>query len=65
MPDTIEQPNEVTRDGLASVAEACDFLSISRTSLYKMMDAGELKFVKLPGLSARRIAWRVLEELVK
>ena len=34
-------------DGLLTVREAAEFLSISRSKLYEMMDNGELNFVKL------------------
>jgi excisionase family DNA binding protein len=66
MPATIEtKQTEPTREGLASVTQACKFLAISRTSLYKLMSDGQLKFIKLPGLAARRIAWRALRNLVE
>ncbi len=34
-------------DGLMSLKEAAEFLSISRSKLYEQMDHGELPFVKL------------------
>ncbi len=47
-------------DGLASVREAAAFLKVSRSTLYKLMDAGGLVSVKIRG--SRRIPWRVLKE---
>lgn len=51
----------LVQDGLATVAEAQKFTSLSRSTLYSMMDAGQLVFVKLG--RARRIPWRALVEL--
>lgn len=51
----------LVQDGLATVAEAQDFTSLSRSKLYSMMESGHLVFVKLG--RARRIPWRALIEL--
>ena len=48
-------------DGLLSVNQASTFLSISRSTLYAIMDRGELPFVKLG--RSRRIPRRALVEL--
>ena len=48
-------------DGLMTVQEAAEFLRLSRSSLYTMMDSGELAFVKLG--RSRRIPKRALVEL--
>lgn len=48
--------------GLARVAEASAYLSISRPKLYLIMDAGELSYVKLG--KSRRILWAELLKLV-
>ncbi|MEW6777689.1 MAG: helix-turn-helix domain-containing protein [Bdellovibrionota bacterium] len=47
-------------DGLASVREAAAFLKVSRSTLYKLMDAGGLASVKIRG--NRRVPWRVLRQ---
>jgi excisionase family DNA binding protein len=52
---------ELVADGLMKVQEAAEFLRLSRSSLYAMMDAGELAFVKLG--RSRRIPKRALVEL--
>ena len=51
-----------TRDGLAKVQDACQFLSISRASVYGLMEKGELPFIKIG--KSRRIEWPELEALV-
>ncbi len=51
------------RAGLARVPEAEEFLAMSRSKLYAMMDRSELPFVKIGG--SRRIRWSDLEELVE
>ena len=48
-------------DGLLTVREAAEFLSISRSKLYEMMDNGELPFVKLG--RSRRVPRRAVVEL--
>jgi excisionase family DNA binding protein len=53
----------LTADGLADVREAAEFLSMSRSSLYKLMDTGELRFAKIG--KARRIPWRSLRDFAE
>lgn len=48
-------------DGLATIREAQAFLSVARSALYRLMDAGALPYVKLG--AARRIPRRALIEL--
>ena len=48
-------------DGLLTVKEAAAFLRLSRSSLYAMMDRGELPYAKLG--RSRRIPRRGLVEL--
>ncbi len=48
-------------DGLMTVKEAAEFLRLSRSSVYVLMDHGELAFVKLG--RSRRIPRRALVEL--
>ena len=52
---------ELVADGLVTVQEAGQFLSVSRSKLYDLMDNGELKFVKLG--RSRRIPRRALIDL--
>ena len=52
----------IVADGLMTISEATEFLSISRSKLYEMMDKGELAYVKLG--RCRRIRRRELTDLV-
>jgi excisionase family DNA binding protein len=52
----------IVADGLMTVPEAAEYLSISRSKLYEMMDSGELAYVKLG--RCRRIQRRELIDLV-
>ena len=52
---------DLVADGLVTVQEAAQFLSISRSKLYELMDNGELKFAKLG--RSRRIPRRALIDL--
>jgi excisionase family DNA binding protein len=49
---------DLVSDGLESVAEAAEFLGISRAKLYLLMEAGELHYVKIG--RTRRIPKRAL-----
>ena len=51
---------DLTVDGFADVHQAAEFLSMSRSSIYKLMESGDLKFAKFG--KARRIPWRALRE---
>jgi excisionase family DNA binding protein len=48
--------------GLASVKQAEEFLSLSRATIYGLMEKGELRYVKIG--KSRRIPWEALQELV-
>ncbi len=48
-------------DGLATVSQACAFLSVCRKTLYRLMDGGGLAACKIGG--ARRIPWKALYTL--
>ncbi len=52
---------ELVADGLLVVSKAADFLGLSRSKIYALMDSGELVYVKLG--RARRIPRRALIEL--
>jgi excisionase family DNA binding protein len=54
---------DLLKDGLTTVAEAAKFLSLGRSTLYELMDNGELRYVKIG--SSRRIPKRALMELAK
>ncbi len=45
--------------GFADVNEAAAFLSMARSSIYKLMDAGELTYAKFG--KSRRIPWTALK----
>ncbi len=49
---------ELVADGLFTVAEAASFLRVGRSSLYVLMDRGELPFVKIG--RSRRIPRRAV-----
>jgi excisionase family DNA binding protein len=51
------------KKGLATVPDVADYLKVSRSKVYQMMDAGELRFVKLGG--SRRVRWEDVDELVR
>ena len=51
----------LVEDGLMTVAEASRFLRLSRSTLYAIMDRGELRFAKLG--RSRRIPKRAVVEL--
>jgi excisionase family DNA binding protein len=48
-------------DGLVDVKEAAEFLSVSRTTIYALMETGQLRYVKIG--KARRIPRRAMIEL--
>ncbi len=58
MPD---QPERLVTDGLMRVSEVGRFLGLSRSSVYQLMNRGELPWAKLG--RARRIPRRAVVEL--
>ena len=54
-------PSVTPRDGLATVDEAMDFLSVCRTTAYAMMKDGQLPSVQIR--TSRRIPWAALHKL--
>ena len=48
-------------EGLMTVAEAAEFLRVSRSKLYQIMDAGELAYAKIG--RGRRVPRRAVVEL--
>lgn len=61
MPELATKSEALVEDGLMTVAEAGRFLSLSRASIYNLMDRGELPFAKLG--RSRRIPRRAVVEL--
>jgi excisionase family DNA binding protein len=53
-----EKQDDLTRDGFATISEGCDFLKLSRSGLYGLMETGQLTFARFG--RARRIPWRAL-----
>lgn len=51
----------VKKDGLATVEEAADFLSVCRTSIYAMIRDSQLAAVKIR--NAKRIPWSALHKI--
>ena len=60
-PDADETAADMVEDGLMTVMEAAAFLRLSRSKLYGLMDAGELRYVKLG--RSRRVPRRCVIEL--
>jgi excisionase family DNA binding protein len=54
-------PQDLVTDGLMRVVEAAQFLSVGRSTVYQLMDKGELPFVKLG--ASRRIPKRAVLNL--
>jgi excisionase family DNA binding protein len=51
---------EVSVEGFATVSQGARYLAVSRSTVYSLMDRGELKYAKIG--KSRRIPWRVLRE---
>ncbi|MBX9625096.1 MAG: helix-turn-helix domain-containing protein [Gemmataceae bacterium] len=47
-----DEAAELSRDGAVGVPEACRFLGLSRTQVYELMAASELRYLKV---GARRL----------
>lgn len=58
------EPDEIlVADGLVPLAQAMAFLSVSRSTLYELMDKGVLPYAKIG--RSRRIPKRALVELAR
>lgn len=53
----------VRRLGLAKVGDAAEFLNLSRPTIYRLMESGELRSVKISG--SRRIPWSELHRIAE
>jgi excisionase family DNA binding protein len=61
--DANNKNSDLTAEGFADVHEAAAYLSMSRSSVYKLMDSGDLQYAKFG--KARRIPWRALREFAQ
>ncbi len=57
------KPEFLVADGLVSIDEAMSFLSVSRSTVYELMDQGLLPFAKIG--RSRRVPKRALVEFAK
>jgi excisionase family DNA binding protein len=62
--DAAQADEDLVADGLVTVAEAAKFLSLSRATLYQLMDQGQLPYVKI-GKSPRVPRKAVIELAAK
>jgi len=62
MPRTTDDANDRLDSGLQPVSKVARFLSLSRSKVYSLMEAGELPYVKLG--KSRRVRWADVLELV-
>jgi excisionase family DNA binding protein len=53
----------LTADGFANVTEASEYLGLSRSLLYRLMDDGHLIYAKFG--KARRLSWRSLRDYAR
>jgi excisionase family DNA binding protein len=51
---------EVAREGFASIKDVESYLSVSRSTIYQLMDSGKLPFAKIG--KARRIPWQAIRQ---
>jgi excisionase family DNA binding protein len=54
------EKHALTQEGFASIREAARFLSVGRSTVYKLMEEGSLRYAKVG--KCRRIPWRALRE---
>lgn len=57
----MDEREQLVANGLGTVEQATQFLSIGRSKLYDLMDAGELAYCKIG--KARRIPWNEIRRL--
>ncbi len=56
-------PNNLIQSGLLTIPEVCKLLRLSRSMVYKMLDAGELASVRFG--RSRRIPQAAVEQLLE
>ncbi len=54
------KPDDILSEGVVSVDEACEFLSVGRTSIYDLMDKQVIPWTKVGG--RRRIPRKALRD---
>jgi excisionase family DNA binding protein len=59
-PQKARPASSLADEGFATIREAMTYLSISRATLYALMDAGDLPYAKFR--RCRRIPWQALRE---
>jgi excisionase family DNA binding protein len=55
---TVKPNREQRRAGLATIKEACDFLTVGHVTVYAMIRDGQLASTKIR--NARRVPWEAL-----
>ncbi|HUY91823.1 MAG TPA: helix-turn-helix domain-containing protein [Pirellulales bacterium] len=60
---TVEAMDRTNRGGLRNVAEVAAYLGVSRSKVYLLMDAGELRWVKIG--KSRRVRWEDVERMIE
>jgi excisionase family DNA binding protein len=65
MPSALQSRQDVHRDvdGLRSVPAVAQFLAISRSKVYQLMETGKLAYVKIG--KSRRLRWSDVLKLVE
>jgi excisionase family DNA binding protein len=58
---TKEENGSSEKAGFATIEQAQEYLSLSRATLYKLMDQGDLAYAKF-GPKSRRIPWAALRQ---
>jgi excisionase family DNA binding protein len=58
-----EPAEPTTNDGLANIRQAEEFLAVSRSTLYVLMDKGDLPYAKIG--KSRRIPWKALRDFAE
>lgn len=53
---------ETVKRALVPVTEAATYLSVSRSTVYNLMDSGQLRWVKIG--KSRRVRWEDVEKLI-
>jgi excisionase family DNA binding protein len=61
--DEHDQRDPLIDDGFADVGAAAEYLGLGRSSVYKLMDAGELPYAKFG--KSRRIPWRAVRDYAR
>jgi excisionase family DNA binding protein len=60
---SVEKPAGIVAGGLMTISEAAAFLSVSRSTVYVLMDNGSLPFTKIGGV--RRVPRQALIKLAE